>query len=95
MDTGEQLRAARAALKMDQSELAELSGVSVDTIKRLERMEGQLSANTKTIAALRYVLTSAGVVFTPENGVAAGVALRKEPPAEIRARKARGGLNDA
>ena len=34
--TREQLRAARAMLKIEQSELAELSGVSVETIKRLE-----------------------------------------------------------
>lgn len=54
-----------------------------------------LSANSKTIAALREVLTRTGVVFTPANGVAAGVAMRKVPPAEIRARKARSGLNDA
>ncbi|WP_299986627.1 helix-turn-helix transcriptional regulator [uncultured Ruegeria sp.] len=93
METGEQLRAARAALKMDQSELAELSGVSVDTIKRLERMEGILQAQMATTKALRDVLTAEGVVFTPENGVAAGVALRKDPPPNIRARKARGGLN--
>ncbi len=94
METGEQLRAARAALKMEQPELAALSGVSVDTIKRLERMEGALSAQTTTIAALREALTKEGVVFTPANGVAAGVALRKDPPPAIRSRKARGGLND-
>ena len=94
METGEQLRAARAALKMEQSELSQLSGVSVDTIKRLERLEGLLSANMKTIAALRDVLAKEGIVFTPSNGVAAGIALRKEPAPLIRSRKARGGLND-
>lgn len=94
METGEQLRAARAALKMDQSELSGLSGVSVDTIKRLERLEGPLTAQTTTISALREALIAEGVVFTPPNGVAAGIALRKDPPPAIRSRKARGGLND-
>jgi transcriptional regulator with XRE-family HTH domain len=49
MLTGEQLRAARAMLKVEQGELSELSGVSVETIKRLERMDGLLAANTKTL----------------------------------------------
>ncbi|WP_120632196.1 helix-turn-helix domain-containing protein [Ruegeria sp. EL01] len=94
MNTGEQLRAARAALKMDQPELASLSGVSVDTIKRLERMQGILQAQMATIKALHDVFVSEGVVFIPENGNAAGVALRKDPAPNIRTRKARGGLND-
>ncbi|MBM2310434.1 hypothetical protein JQX02_02765 [Sulfitobacter pseudonitzschiae] len=79
---------------MDQPELSALSGVSVDTIKRLERMVGLLSAQTATIAALRDAFIEQGIVFTPANGVSAGVALRKDPPPIIRSRKARGGLND-
>jgi len=91
MLTGEQLRAARAMLKLEQGQLADLSGVSADTIKRLERMDGPLSANAKTIDSLQRTLEGEGVVFVPENGGLAGVRLRRDPPAKIRTRKMRGG----
>ena len=90
MLTGEQLRAARAMLKVEQGELAEASGVSIETIKRLERMDGLLSANTRTLDALRRALEADGVIFIPENGGLAGIRLRRDPPANIRARIARG-----
>jgi hypothetical protein len=77
-------------LKMEQGELAELSGVSVETIKRLERLEGPLSANTKTISGLQAALEREGAMFIPENGGLPGVRLRREPPPRIRARKRRG-----
>lgn len=90
MLTGEQLRAARAMLKLEQGELAELSGVSSETIKRLERLDGPLSANSMTLASLQRVLEVEGAVFLPENGGLPGVRLRREPPANIRTRKRRG-----
>jgi transcriptional regulator with XRE-family HTH domain len=65
MITGEQLRAARAMLKMEQGELAELSGVSIETIKRLERMEGQLNAQVTTLYSLQKTLEGEGVIFLP------------------------------
>jgi len=88
--TGEQLRAARAMLKLEQAELAELSSVSVETIKRLERIDGNLSANFRTIDSLRSVLEAEGVLFLPENGGLPGVRLRRDPPANIRRRKRKG-----
>ncbi len=90
MLTGEQLRAARAMLKLEQGELAELSGVSTETIKRLERMEGAISANSMTLDGLQKALEKEGVVFIPENGGLPGVRLRRDPPANIRTRKRRG-----
>lgn len=90
MLTGEQLRAARAMLRMEQAELSQLSGVSVETVKRLEALDGMLTANTKTIDSLRRALEAEGALFTPENGGTAGVRPRREPPANIRTRKRRG-----
>ena len=90
MITGEQLRAARAMLKMEQGELAELSGVSIETIKRLERMDGPLNAQAMTLHAIQKVLEGEGVIFIPENGQLPGVKLRRDPPPAIRARKKRG-----
>lgn len=90
MLTGEQLRAARAMLKLEQGELAELSSVSVETIKRLERMDGPISANSMTLDGLQKALEREGAVFLPENGGLPGVRLRRDPPANIRTRKRRG-----
>lgn len=90
MITGEQLRAARAMLKIEQGELAELAGVSAETIKRLERMDGPVSAQTSTVMKIRQALEADGVVFIPENGGLAGVRLRRDPPANIRQRQRKG-----
>ncbi|HEY8032178.1 MAG TPA: helix-turn-helix domain-containing protein [Methylocella sp.] len=74
----DQLRAARAMLRMDQTALAAVSGVSVETIKRLERMEGPLSGTrVATVNAIQAALEKAGVEFIAENGGGPGVRIRK------------------
>jgi transcriptional regulator with XRE-family HTH domain len=90
MITGEQLRAARAMLKMEQGELAELSGVSIETIKRLERVDGPLNAQSMTLHNLQKILEAEGVIFLPENGNLPGLKLRRDPPPVIRTRRKRG-----
>ena len=78
MLTSDQLRAARALLRWDQAQLASRSGVSIETVKRLEKIEGVLSATrVATIEALRAALERAGVEFIPENGGGAGLRLKK------------------
>lgn len=56
MITAAQLRAARALLGFDQKTLAELSGLSVPTIQRMEassgNVRGVVDSLTKVIAAL-------------------------------------------
>lgn len=75
--TSEQLRAARAMLRLDQSEVARMAGVSVETVKRLEKMDGSLnSVRVATLKALRQALEEAGVVFIEKNGGGAGVRVR-------------------
>ena len=73
----EQLRAARGLIRWSQQELAQTSGVSVPTIKRLEAMEGELSGHTATLKALALALEGAGVQFIAENGGGAGVRMAK------------------
>ena len=73
METVKQLRAARAALGQTRDDLAKASGVSVETIKRMEGGTGKLAGNVSTIAALRAALESEGVIFVAENGGPAGV----------------------
>ncbi|MBB3747418.1 putative transcriptional regulator [Rhizobium sp. BK591] len=78
MLTAEQVRAARALLRMEQKELAERAGVSLPSIKRLEQMEGPLTATrVSTIEAIRAALEKAGIRFIPENGGGVGVRLAK------------------
>ena len=66
MLTSEQLRAARAMVRMEQTRLAERSGVSVETIKRLEARHGKLNAKSETVDRLRYALESEGVAFSSD-----------------------------
>ncbi len=75
MITGEQLRGARAMARIEQTDLAARAGVSVDTIKRVERVSGPVSANTLTLDAIRKVLEGAGIEFT--NGGEPGVKMRR------------------
>jgi predicted transcriptional regulator len=75
--TGEQLRAARAMARIEQADLAQQAKVSVETIKRLERTMGPVSANVTTVDAILRALESAGVEFT--NGGQPGVRLKNRP----------------
>jgi len=75
--TGEQLRAARALIRMEQTGLANASGVSVDTIKRLEGIKGRVNASAQTLDAIVKALEAGGAIFIAENGEGPGVRLRK------------------
>lgn len=77
MLTSEQIRAARALLRWEQKDVAEASGVSLPSIKRLESKAGLLAAQDRTVQAIREALVAAGVEFIPENGGGAGVRLAK------------------
>lgn len=75
--TSEQIRAARMLLRWEQKDLAEASGISLPSIKRLETQPGLLSAQERTLTDLRRALEKAGVEFIPENGGGAGVRLAR------------------
>lgn len=77
MLTSEQVRAARAILRLEQRQLADEAGISVETVKRIERGSGEIGANSKTVAAVQRALEAAGVEFIEENGGGPGVRLRK------------------
>jgi transcriptional regulator with XRE-family HTH domain len=78
MLTAGQIRAARALLRWQQSTVAERAEVSLETIKRLERLEGPLEqVRVGTIEAIRRAFMEAGVQFIEENGGGPGVRLRK------------------
>jgi DNA-binding XRE family transcriptional regulator len=69
-----QLKMARAAKGLTIHDLADLAGVSHDTIVRLEA-GGKLKPNT--VEKVRTALEASGVIFIAENGEGPGVRLKK------------------
>lgn len=70
------MRAARALLRIEQRELAEAAGVSLETVKRLEKQRGTVSANLSTVQAIRDAIRAAGVELIEANGGGPGVRLK-------------------
>jgi transcriptional regulator with XRE-family HTH domain len=66
MVTAAQLRAARALLGIDQKKLAELSGVSLPTIQRMEASEGNVRAIVDTLSKVVDALQREGVELIGE-----------------------------
>jgi DNA-binding XRE family transcriptional regulator len=61
--TSEQIRAARAMLRMEQARLAELADISVETIRRIERLDGPVNAKDMTIYSIKKALEKEGIIF--------------------------------
>ena len=61
MITAAQLRAARVLLGIDQRRLAELSGLSVPTIQRMEASETMVRGNVDSLVKLITALEAAGI----------------------------------
>ena len=66
MITAAQLRAARALAGLDQRKLAELSGLSVPTIQRMEASEGVIRGNGDSRMKLVAALDAAGIELIGE-----------------------------
>jgi transcriptional regulator with XRE-family HTH domain len=64
--TAAQLRAARALLGIDQRKLAELSGLSLPTIQRMEASEDVIRGNVDSLMKLIGALDAAGIVLIGE-----------------------------
>jgi transcriptional regulator with XRE-family HTH domain len=80
MLTPAQLRAARALLGIDQRKLADLAGVSLPTIQRMEASEGYVRGVVETLTKVIAALDAAGVDLISENSISTsggrGVRLR-------------------
>ena len=63
MITATQLRAARALAGLDQRKLAELSGLSLPTIQRMETSEDVIRGNVDSLTKLIPALASIGIEF--------------------------------
>ena len=84
MITAAQLRAARALLGVDQRKLAELSGLSLPTIQRMEASDGVIRGNVDSLMKLVAALDGGGVELIADNTTSAGggrgVRLKRPPP---------------
>jgi transcriptional regulator with XRE-family HTH domain len=72
MITAAQLRAARALLGIDQRQIAELAGLSVPTIQRMEASDGVIRGNVDSLMKLIHALESAGVELIGEGAASTG-----------------------
>jgi transcriptional regulator with XRE-family HTH domain len=81
MITAGQLRAARALLGIDQKKLAELCGLSVPTIQRMETSEDVIRGNVDSLMKLVSALNETGIELIGEGAASQdggrGVRLRK------------------
>ena len=72
MITAPQMRAARALLGIDQKRLAELSGLSLPTIQRMEASEGVIRGNVDSLMKLVAAIETGGVELIGEGAASAG-----------------------
>jgi transcriptional regulator with XRE-family HTH domain len=83
MITASQLRAARALLGIDQRTLADLSGLSLPTIQRMEASEGVIRGNVDSLMKLVAALDAAGIELIGDHatstGGGRGVRLKRPP----------------
>ena len=72
MISASQLRAARALLGLDQRQLADLAGLSVPTIQRMEASDGTIRGNVDSLTKLIGALAAAGVELIGEGASSTG-----------------------
>lgn len=87
MVTGAQLRAARALLNVSVAELAETTGLAVNTIRRAEGTNGQAPITAANMKLLLTMLGQAGVLFIPADALGPGVRLASPDTTKMRLRK--------
>jgi predicted transcriptional regulator len=78
--TAGQLRAARALLGIEQKTLADMAGVSLPTIQRMEASAGIVRGNIETMTKVVLALDHAGIELLYAGG--RGVRL-KDPPGHV------------
>jgi transcriptional regulator with XRE-family HTH domain len=87
MITAGQMRAARALLGLDQRALAELAGLSLPTIQRMEASDGVIRGNVDSLMKLVGALSSAGIELIGDGAVSGhggrGVRLRLMSPGRV------------
>ena len=86
MMTAAQLRAARALLGVDQKRLADMAGVSVPTIQRMEASRGNVRGVVDSLSKVVDALNAAGIELIGEGAqsLGGGRGVRLKEPAVKR-----------
>jgi transcriptional regulator with XRE-family HTH domain len=83
MITASQMRAARALLGIDQKTLADLAGLSVPTIQRMESSSGNVRGVVDSLTKVVTALELAGIELISEGAMSSaggrGVRLKSAP----------------
>ncbi len=76
------MRAARALLGIDQRQLAQLAGLSLPTIQRMEASDGVVRGNVDSLMKLVDALAGSGIELigdgAPSAGGGRGVRLKRD-----------------
>ncbi len=82
MMTSAQMRAARALLGIDQKQLAELAGVSLPTVQRMEASDGNVRGVIDTLIKVVAALDRAGIELIGDDAAsqARGRGVRLKEP---------------
>ncbi|HMN37721.1 MAG TPA: helix-turn-helix domain-containing protein [Hyphomicrobium sp.] len=72
MITAAQMRAARALLGIDQQTLADLAGVSLPTIQRMEASDGNVRGVVDTLTKVVAAFDFAGIELIGDNALSQG-----------------------
>jgi transcriptional regulator with XRE-family HTH domain len=72
MISASQVRAARALLGIDQRQLADLAGLSVPTIQRMEASDGIIRGNVDSLTKLIGAFDAAGIEMIGEGAPSTG-----------------------
>jgi transcriptional regulator with XRE-family HTH domain len=79
---GNQLKAARALIGIEQQELADAAKVHVNTIRKMEAKGlAEITSAADVLRRVQHALEAAGVEFT--NGDQPGVRLRRPAPSAV------------
>lgn len=106
MLTPAQLRAARALLGIDQRTLADLAGVSLPTIQRMEASDGYVRGVVDTLTKVVHALERAGIELISDNTISTGggrgvrlrepaTSMQRAPEASSQAQRKRKRLEPA
>ena len=82
MLTGAQIRSARHALRWSVQHLADRSGVSISTLKRIEAEDGAPSSTAPNLEAIRTALEAAGIEFIGAPDAAPGIRIHARPSSD-------------
>ncbi|RWE26628.1 MAG: hypothetical protein EOS41_05710 [Mesorhizobium sp.] len=81
LTTGNQLKAARALIGIEQKDVADMAGVNVNTIRSMEAAgAGPIAGRAQNVQAVQRVLEARGVEFLNHGRPGVQLRLEADPP---------------